>query len=300
MKLINSSVELLPQEDGLEGIYKQIEKCGRICYKSDDKITEDSYRAFAERMIASNHTAMLEHGTVYLKVPMEDFNKIVDDHDLEFWDNPYTYFYVLDLKYMCISTNLRVLYEHQYTQLLDFVVNPSEEDFKANRFHKRITVKFICDRGVANELVRHRKFSFAQESSRYCNYSKDKSDNSITYIIPTWLTLNTGNYEFVDGPDGVEIAGDGFLKEVKHPDKDVRFLSALLSCENTYMSLINEGCPPEAARQVLPLATKTEICITGFIEDWKHFFDLRYFEKTGRVHPDMKKLTKELFELINF
>lgn len=150
------------------------------------------------------------------------------------------------------------------------------------------------------ELVRHRVFSFCQESSRYCNYSKDKFDNSITYIIPTWLTLNTGNYEFVDGPDGVEIAGDGFLKEVKHPDKDVRFLSALLNCENTYMSLINEGCPPEAARQVLPLATKTEICVTGFIEDWKHFFDLRYFEKTGRVHPDMKKLTKELFELINF
>jgi thymidylate synthase (FAD) len=157
MKLINSSVEVMPQEAGLQGIYKQIEKCGRTCYKSTDKITDDSAKPFVDRMIASEHTAMLEQSAVYLKVPRDDFNRIVDDHDFAFWNNPYSYFNGVDYSnYMCISTNLRVLYEYHYMELLDFVVDPSEDEFKKKVFERRVTVKFICDRGVSHELVRHK------------------------------------------------------------------------------------------------------------------------------------------------
>jgi len=306
MRLINSSVEIIPQEAGLQGIYKQIEKCGRICYKSEDKITEDSAIPFVERMIASGHTATLEQSAVYLKIPIDDYNRIIDDHDFAFWRNPYSYFNSVSYAhYMCISTNLRVLYEHHYMQLLDFVVDPTEQEFKDKIFQRRVTVKFICDRGVSHELVRHRVLSFLQESTRYCNYSKNKFGNELTYIIPTWLQLNTGHYELINKGLTVEIAGDGYLKEVRsindfiNSEKDVDFLLLLLNSENSYITLVNEGCTPQEARQVLPNALKTEVCVTGFLEDWNKFFDLRYFEKTGKAHPDMKKLATDLYILFN-
>ena len=303
MKLINSSVEIIPQEVGLTGIYKQIEKCGRTCYKSTDKITEDSAKPFVDRMIQSNHTAMLEQSAVYLKIPIDDYNRIVDDHDFGFWRNPYSYFNSVSyVHYMCISTNLRVLYEYHYMELLDFVVDPTEQEFKDKVFERRVTVKFICDRGVSHELVRHRVLSFAQESTRYCNYNKDKFGNELTFIIPTWLQLNTGHYEFVNNENGTPaIAGDGFIKDVSYIqdpskfDKEVEFLALLCNAENTYMSLINGGCKPQEARQVLPNALKTEVCVTGFVEDWKKFFELRFFGYTGKPHPDMQKLATELF-----
>lgn len=297
MKLINSSVEIIPQEPELLGIYKQIEKCGRTCYKSEDKMTEDSAKAFVDRMIDSNHTAMLEQSAVYLKIPIDDYNRIVDDHDFGFWRNPYSYFNSVScIHYMCISTNLRVLYEHHYMELLDFVVDPTEQEFKDKVFERRITVKFICDRGVSHELVRHRQLSFAQESTRYCNYSKDKFENEITFIIPTWLQLNTGKYELTTDNNGNPIiAGDGLLKPFNATDKESVFLGNLITCENSYMTLISKGCTPQEARQVLPNALKTEVCVTGFVSDWKKFFELRFFGYTGKPHPDMHKLATELF-----
>lgn len=117
-------------------------------------------------------------------------------------------------------------------------------------------------------MVRHRVFSFAQESTRYCNYSKDKFNNELTFIFPHWL-LNR--------------------------DHD-KFIVALGNTEKYYFTLLDQGWTPQEARQVLPNALKTEICMTGFESDWKHFLDLRYFEVTGKAHPDMKELATKIVE----
>lgn len=265
MKLIESKAELIQQPSGLEGVYKQIELCGRTCYKSEDKITEDSAKGFVDRMIKSNHTAMLEHGTVYLAMPVET----ILPSSASCWGK-YLGKYskggiictVNGKQRVAITTNLRVLVEHGWLDDLKYICEPTE-------YHeKRYTLKLTTDRGVSHELVRHRVFSFAQESTRYCNYSKDKFNNELTFIFPHWL-LNRD-----------------------HDD----FIMALGNTEKYYFTLLDQGWTPQEARQVLPNALKTEICMTGFESDWKHFLDLRYFEVTGKAHPDMKELATKIVE----
>ena len=141
------------------------------------------------------------------------------------------------------------------------------------------------------ELVRHRVFSFAQESTRYCNYSKDKFGNELTFILPTWLVgkLNLGHYEIVtpDNKDD-EIVGDGYIKNVYDYSAENIFVKECLRSELQYIHLINLQYSPQQARQILPNALKTEVCMTGFASDWRFFFDLRYYGETGKPHPDME------------
>ena len=287
MKLIESSVEFLPQAEGLEGVYKQVEIAGRTCYKSEDKITEDSAKSFVDRMIASHHTAMLEHGTVYLCLPMEysdiiykyeknQYSKVGDAYNGQAGDwHSYP-----------IVSNLRVLVENNWLDDLQYLCSPTE-------FHeKRYTFKFITDRGVSHELVRHRVFSFAQESTRYCNYSKDKFNNEITYIIPSWMHLTEGTYVRTFTDDGFNITGTDYSFDVLEGFTDESlFLYHLLTSEKRYFALLDYGWKPQQARQVLPNALKTEIVVTGFASDWRHFFDLRMWGKTGAPHPDMLELS---------
>lgn len=159
MKLIESKVELLEQEPGLEGIYKQIELAGRTCYKSENKITYNSSVDFVKKMEISMHTAMLEHGTVYLKLPpVISANEVPNSFD--FMHNPYSKVVVNGYDADYVTTNYRVLVENNWTGFLKYLCEPTE-------FHeRRITLKFTTDRGVSHELVRHRVFSFAQESTR--------------------------------------------------------------------------------------------------------------------------------------
>ena len=265
MKLIESKAELVLQQEGLEGVYKQIELCGRTCYKSEDKITEDSAKGFVDRMIKSNHTAMLEHGTVYLALPMETIipsNAGCWGKYLGKYSKGSIVCTVNGEQRVAITTNLRVLVEHGWLDDLKYICEPTE-------YHeRRYTLKLTTDRGVSHELVRHRVFSFAQESTRYCNYSKDKFNNELTFIFPHWL-LNR--------------------------DHD-KFTKALKDAQKYYFTLLDQGWTPQEARQVLPNALKTEICMTGFESDWKHFLDLRYFEVTGKAHPDMKELATKIVE----
>ena len=273
MKLVESGVELIMQEPGMKGVNKMIELAGRTCYKSEANITEDSSEAFVERMINSQHLGMLEHGTVYLKVPIEYFNDIVDDHDFNFYDNPYTRWgYTNDRKFICLSTNLRVLYEYHYMDLLKFLHDPTELDFENKHFHRRITIKFIPNIAIAREIRTHRKMSFANESTRWCNYSKDRFDNSVTFIRPVWL--KTSDYNAMDD------IGRIFYRNCEH-------------CEFDYIRLLKKGLKPEDARDALNLDVKSEIVVTGFALDWREFFDKRLFEKTGRVHPLMLKLATD-------
>ena len=297
MKLINSSYEILPQAPRMEGVYKQIELAGRTCYKSVRK-EGTTAKDFVDKMIASQHYAMLEHGTVYLK-----FESIVHAFGrgylggMKYIGNHYSKVDIEDTT-QYVTTNYRVLVENDWLDDLKYLCEPTE-------FHeKRITVHFVCDRGVSHEFVRHRVFSFAQESTRYCNYSKDKFGNELTFIIPCWLDIMS---------EASEIHVDGNEVDFCYPE-DVytsNFLYTLRYAERAYLDLLqqwdkripdkryksgfrNNPWTPQQARAVLPNALKTELVMTGFVSDWKHFFDLRAIGTTGAPHPDAKALVEPL------
>lgn len=269
MKLIESKVEVIEQQPGLDGVYKQIELAGRTCYKSEDKITEDSAKGFVDRMIGSKHGAMLEHGTVYLTVvykwneQAECFEGPVDGYVYAFMKNKYSQVREIDtddVRTYYITTNLRVIVEHSLLDCLKHISEPTEHH------EKRITARFTCDRGVSHEIVRHRVMSFAQESTRYCNYGKDKFGNELTFIRPSWYDKTLENKH------------GGFEK----------FLD---DAQSLYISLLDQGYLPQEARACLPNALKTEIVVTGFESDWEHFFELRTAKS---AHPDCVKLAVEL------
>ncbi len=273
MKLIKPSFEIWEQPAGLEGVYKQIEKVGRVCYKSEDKITEDSAKPFVDRMIKSGHGAMLEHGTVYLAMPMETILPIEANGWGKYTKNPYSKgFKVCEVdgqKRAAVTTNLRVLVENGWLDDLQYICEPTE-------YHeRRVTVHFVCDRGVSHEFVRHRVMSFAQESTRYCNYSKDKFGGEITFVLPNWMTSPIW--------DENDKAGHIFLQTMK-------------ISEDIYLELLSEGWIPQQARAVLPNSLKTELVVTGFTSDWNHFFDLRARGTTGAPHPQAKELAEPLMK----
>lgn len=326
MKLIKPSFEIWEQPSGLEGVYKQIERAGRICYKSEDKITEDSAKSFVDRMIKSGHGAMLEHGTVYLKV----FN-VIENSELidKYKSNKYSvvkegtevYNCHGDILYgscKCITTNYRVLVENGWLDDLKYICKPTE-------FHeKRITVHFVCDRGVSHEFVRHRVMSFAQESTRYCNYSKDKFGNELTFIIPCWLDIPEGVAHFHDGinyrvgatmenPFGESVNFKAWVNKKSNYVEVHDYIQALDRAEKAYFRLMDKwenrvadrryitgfrGNPwtPQQARAVLPNSLKTELVVTGFTSDWNHFFDLRARGATGAPHPQAKELAEPLMK----
>ena len=293
MRLIKPSFLIKEQEPGLIGIYRQIEYAGRICYKSSNKITEDSAKPFVDRMIKSGHGATLEFGTVYLYTDYRypNFGKMID----RYTNNKYSkcnYFPTFPSR-AYISSNLRVLVENDWLDDLKYLCEPTE-------FHeKRITVHFVCDRGVSHEFVRHRVFSFAQESTRYCNYSKDKFGNELTFIIPEWC------------PEIREDSNKGWDPCSMY---DKFYLQHLQMAEDTYFNLLkqwderipakryksgfrNNPWTPQQARAVLPNALKTELVMTGFVSDWKHFFRLRSrIAETGKPHPQAQELADPLMD----
>lgn len=277
MKLINSSYEIVePKSYSLEDVYKHIELCSRVCYKSEDKITPDSSTKFVDRMIKSGHMSTLEHGTVYLYREF-DSNKLAE-RDYHGWtqiyvDNPYS---VISITYrtdgvyqVYVTTNYRVIVENGLEDDLQYMV-----DQPMNHHERRYTVRFVCDRGVSHEFVRHRHFSFSQESQRYCGYNKNKFGNEVTFIKPYCIFGN------VD-----EINRDNIVFDM--------FLNQLELAEDAYMCLLEDGCIPQEARAVLPNATKTELIMTGFASDWAHFFELR---DDSKAHPDAYKLAHDLHD----
>ena len=276
MKLIKPSVEIIKQEKyDLLHVFKFIELAGRTCYKSENKITEDSASEFVDRMIKSGHGAMLEHGTIYLTIPVSDIsNPIIYKYIL----NSYSKIFI-DFTNSYITTNYRVLIENNWLDDLKYISEPY-------LFHtKRTTVKFICDRGVSHEFVRHRVFSFAQESTRYCNYAKDKFNNELTFIIPCWIKdLEEGNYYA--------------YCEYHHSKNDAskRWFDSCMSSEFVYTNLIEERWKPQEARTILPNSLKTELIMTGFNDDWENFFELRC---APNAHPQAKELADMLKDKFN-
>ena len=290
MKLIKPSYEIFEQGFEEHDIYKQIEKVGRTCYKSEDKITNESAKPFVDRMIASKHYAMLEHGTVYLFCPTKEY--VDSNGDVQYYNPLEKYQYD---KYsilndsdegMYITTNLRVLVENGWMNDLIYICKPTE-------YHeRRICVKFTCDRGVSHEFVRHRVFSFAQESTRYCNYSKDKFSNEITYICPCWVDYDkVQELTEIANRDNKEIYKMGHDKSLSMEERGLcSFVYDMSNHEHGYLFQISAGWKAQEARAVLPNALKTELVMTGFESDWKHFFDLRAYGVTGKPHPQASEL----------
>lgn len=186
MKIIKPDVELITPIDG-NAILKRIEECGRVCYKSEDKITDDSAVKFVQNIIKRGHEAVLEHCS--------------------------------------------------------------------------FTLKFICDRGVSHEIVRHRIAAYCQESTRYCNYSKDGFGNEITVIEPCFLNKTDPAYG--------------------------HWYNACQKAEEEYFNMLNAGCSPQEARSVLPNSLKTEVVMTANLREWRHFFKLRC---SPAAHPQMREV----------
>lgn len=190
MKIIEPYFEIISSVDG-GSILRHIERCGRVCYKSEDKITDDSAEKFVANIIKRGHEAVLEH--------------------------------------------------------------------------QSITVRFVCDRGVSHEIVRHRLASFCQESTRYCNYSKGDFGGEITVIRPCYL---------LEGKQGYDL-----------------WWYACQKAESAYFDLLSYGCSPQEARAVLPNSLKTEVIMTANLREWRHFLKLR---TANAAHPQMRQLARPL------
>lgn len=293
MKLIKPSFTILEQKSNIDDLYKHIERITRICYKSEDKITEDSAKPFVDNLIKSGHYAALEHGTVYLNIHWtNEYCHVFSDMYYFYSNNPYSKVerVVVNKEDLCpdlyITTNYRVLIENDRLKDLDYISIPLDYH------HRRVSVLFISDIGVLREFFRHRKFSMMQESTRFCCYNKNKFNNELTFILPLWCSFGENSFS-----SELDIIAKTPLKGYK-PGEET-FLKTLLHAENSYMKLTEQGWQAQQARTVLPLGTKSEAVMTGFVEDWKHFFDLRcsFLAKTGKPHPQASELADSLYNI---
>lgn len=278
MKIQKPQYEIWMQNPGELGIYQQIERAGRVCYKSENNTTEDSAKPFVGRMIKHEHYAMLEHGTVYLTC---------NHGELPFYaSNKFSHVNTIDGKDY-ITTNLRVMAENKTLEDLKYRV-----DFEKGKHELRITVHFTTQIAITREYNRHRANSMAEQSTRYCNYTKNKFGSEISISLPTWVKgdLETNDEKFV------ELCEDVANEETNDWTPIDAWLFANQAAEFAYMKLIAMGCKPQEARVILPLDTNTELVHTAFVSDWKHFFDLRALGTTGAPHPDAKILAEPLYE----
>lgn len=278
MKLIKPYFEILEQKD----LFKHIEVCGRTAYKSEDKITEDSAPKFVDMLIKRGHGAVLEHGTVYLTIP-NDENEL-NDKDVQAWRKlqflkKANYTEIVNWEYYYyITTNYRVIVENNLQYLMKY------NKGRYSPHNERISVKFICDRGVSHEFVRHRVFSFIQESTRYCNYSNAKFGTECTFIEPLWLK---------DIPEKYTNPSPESLYPPRRIDSAQAYFEQLECAEETYLDLLKAGWSPQQARAVLPNSLKTELIMTGTIKQWEGFFKLRC---DSAAHPQARELAIPLLE----
>ena len=286
MKLINQSYEICKTHGyTLQDIYKDIERAARVSYKSEDKITEDSAEEMVKRLINMKHYSPLEFGTVYLKFP----NISLGEVDVEKYEtNHFSAVTITKDSTRYVTTNYRVIVENHWEDDLKYMCEPT-------KYHqRRTTVKFITNRAMTHELVRHRSMSFMQESQRYCNYAKDKFSNQLTYIIPVQCTKDIpNNTELIDNIDidNFVWGNDGDKKFLKVNKLTRGMLYSFYDTEVHYIGLTELGWKPQEVRAILPNATKTEIYMCGFDGDWAHFFELR---DKPYVDPQMYDLAHSL------
>ena len=304
MKIINAGYEIFPDMNQ-DNIMQRIEQAGRICYKSESSITDDSAKTFCENIIKRGHEAVLEHGVLCFEMSPSICGSLAAFND-ELVDFGFNSFLRFTMYNKClVSANIRAwrdffkeCYKHNQvlpSYLKDIVLaHPvlfpeyQADELYAGNFgdgafvpidtstltnpleimvHHNVTVKFIVDRGVSHEIVRHRTASFCQESTRYCNYSKDKFGNEITVIKPFFWDEYSKAYTYWRG--------------------------ACAIAESDYFSLLKCGATPQEARSVLPNSLKTEVVMTANCECWHHFFELR---TPQAAHPQMREVAIPLLK----
>ena len=271
MKLIKQSFEFINQTDfSLVGIKKHIERCARVSYKSEDKITDTSYEKFVNMLESRGHDRPLEFGTVHLKMPESEFRSLIDIltssrtyNDswmhykvVETWEEGYTVYVTTNYRYY------KLMWNQMNTLSKYYLCEPTEHH------HKRYTVHMILDRGVMDEFRTHVGLSHLAESTRYCNYSKDKFGNELTFIQPCW-----------------DIRGSNYIDFLQH-------------AEWGYFRMLKNGWTPQQARSVLPLGIKSELISCGFEDAWENFFKRR---DAPDAHPMAQEIAnpmhKEFFKL---
>ena len=283
MKLIKQSFEILEQKDfSLIGIKKFIERCGRVCYKSEDKITDDSYEKFVNMLEKRDHARPLEFGTVHLQMYISDFHKLRDTLCINnMWNDQWIkYHYAGNLTY--VTTNYR------YYLAIIKVFPSAEKDFVPQDdelYPKRYTVHFITSRGIMDEFRTHVGLSHLAESTRYCNYSKDKFDNQITFIQPSWIILDK---EIAPINELCLLSG-----QYDRENPNLRYLASLVDANYAYVLLLNKGWTPQQAREVLPLSIKSELISCGFEDAWSNFF---YRRCVKDAHPMAREIAIPLQE----
>ena len=308
MKLIKQSFEFINQTDfSLVGIKKHIERCARVSYKSEDKITDTSYEKFVNMLESRGHDRPLEFGTVHLKMPESEFRSLIDIltssrtyNDLwmhykvvETWKEGYTVY---------VTTNYR------YYKLMWNQMNTLSEYFDktdSEHYPKRYTAHMILDRGVMDEFRTHVGLSHLAESTRFVNYSKEKFGSEITFIKPCWLNVPEGKYNHCimvskNSPDiKIECVGsDEIGKYYNIGEDEGLFLNGLIQSELTYLHLINnKKWTPQQARSVLPLGIKSELISCGFEDAWENFMRRRS-PKYGDpgAHPMAAEIADKLCE----
>lgn len=280
MKLIKQSFQLVDQKGfTLRDIYKHIEYCARISYKSQEKITDTSYKKFVIMLKSRGHDRPLEFGTVHLKMSSPQFdalqmllikNKVYNDCWIKY--------NVIDTEKesICyITTNYRYYMELcRYDRGVSEYLDPSDNPL----YPRRYTVHMILDRGVMDEFRTHVGLSHLAESTRYCNYSKDKFNNEVTFVIPSWCNSLIEGSKQKYSP--FEINRD-----------EVEFMNALQNAQNSYLSLLKIGWTPQQARSVLPLGIKSELISCGFEDAWKNFF---YRRDAPDAHPMAQEIAKPM------
>lgn len=300
MKIINAQASVLVENDPI----KKIEKCGRVCYKSEDKITEDSAEKFVANIIKRGHEAVLEHASFIFQVSYNVYEDIRDK--VIFVENRYPvkmYLRFTDSDGYVVSGNVRAWrdffcfagvppYMNDFVETNPILFSEFKSDFPFNLrgrkwsirqisadelvstyqrlVHEDISVKFICDRGVTHEIVRHRPASFCQESTRYCNYSNGKFGGEITVIKPCFFKENSTRY--------------------------LNWFVACESAETAYNAILEDGGTPQEARDVLPNSLKTELIMTAPLMEWCHFFNLRM---SPAAHPQMQEVASYAYDAMN-
>ena len=289
MKLINQNVEEWHCGYTLPEIWSHIAKCARVCYQSEPRNNGETDEEFVKRVILRNHSleeigesrelqlklhlSVLEHGTVYLDIPYEEDTR---EGILLFNHNKYSkYNYCYDLK-CYITTNMRTIVEQNLTKYLKYICAPTRIH------HLRTTFNITTDIGVARELARHRTHSISEESTRYCNYSKDKFNNELTFIKP--YSLNDEKLKLYEDYHIV----------IRDKSPESIFIANLNNVESDYLDLIKLGWTPQQARQILPLSTKVQTIHTAFESDWAEFISLRADACSGSVHPNMKVIADKI------
>ena len=282
MKLIKQSFEFINQTDfSLVGIKKHIERCARVSYKSEDKITDTSYEKFVNMLESRGHDRPLEFGTVHLKMPYYIYSTVIDT--LTYLDM----FNQAWVKVTYENGNMYITTNYRYYLAIKKVYPDIDEYFteEDNKYYpKRYTVHMILDRGVMDEFRTHVGLSHLAESTRYCNYSKDKFDNEVTFVIPSWCNSLVEGSKQEYSP--FEINED-----------EVEFMNALQNAQNSYLSLLKMGWTPQQARSVLPLGIKSELISCGFEDSWADFMR-RSSPKYGDpgAHPMAAEIADKLCE----